>query len=248
MVNGTTQLLQNRTSNANADCGLGPAGKTVPGGFAWIVQSSGQCGGLVNLAVSQDGSDTGNDGPSTVMRSSTNGLPANLGPADPLPSAAGIRRCHRDRFRSLLRLVGLRVVQCAGWAFGGADKLPLVYNNASSSDKNLQCKATVAESLESSSPTSPFLTATSWDPSARTAPRSSNSPARPMQFSESESPGALREVSVNGRSGSGGPRHRRRDVGDFLCPGRTSGPSRTSSQWRSWSSRRLFLPALRWNP
>ena len=27
-----------------------------------------------------------------------------------------------------------------GWAFSGADKLPMVYNNASSSDKDLECK------------------------------------------------------------------------------------------------------------
>jgi hypothetical protein len=64
LVGGATQLIQNHTSNSNSDCNLGPAGQTVPGGFAWIVQDPASCGGSVDLAINESGSDTGNDGPS----------------------------------------------------------------------------------------------------------------------------------------------------------------------------------------
>ena len=124
MVNGATQLLQNHTSNANADCGLGPAGKTVPGGFAWIVQSTGQCGGLVNLAINQSGSDTGNDGPSNCD-AVLNKWAAELECRQTRYClAAGLRRCQRNRFRSLLRLAGLRIIQCAGVGFQRCGQAP----------------------------------------------------------------------------------------------------------------------------
>lgn len=140
MVDGATQLLQNHTSNANTDCGLGPAGKTVPGGFAWIVQSTGQCGGLVNLAINQSGSDTGNDGPSNCD-AVLNKWAAELGAGRPvtvlLPVYEDVTGTGSGASYDLLAFASFSV---QGWAFSGADKLPMVYNNASSPDKNLQCK------------------------------------------------------------------------------------------------------------
>ena len=138
----TTQLLQNhvRARTVALGCQEKQSPEALPGSFrapASVAASS-------TWPSAKMAATPATTAPRTVMRSSTNGLPEHLGPVRPVTVAAGIRRCHRDRFRSLLRLVGLRVVQCAGWAFSGADKLPLVYNNASSSDKNLQCKATVA--------------------------------------------------------------------------------------------------------
>jgi Putative Flp pilus-assembly TadE/G-like len=140
MVDGAFQLLQNHTSNANTDCGLGPAGKTVPGGFAWIVQSPGQCGGLVNLAVNQSGSDTGNDGPSNCD-AILNKWAAELGAGKPvtvlLPVYEDVSGTGSGASYDLLAFASFSV---QGWKFSGSDKLPLVYNNDSSSDKNLQCK------------------------------------------------------------------------------------------------------------
>lgn len=140
MVNGATQLLQNHTSNSNTDCNLGPAGKTVPGGFAWIVQSTGQCGGYVNLAVNQSGSDTGNDGPSNCD-AILNKWAADLGAGKPvtilLPVYEDVSGTGSGASYDLLAFASFNV---QGWKFSGADKLPLVYSNDSSSDKNLQCK------------------------------------------------------------------------------------------------------------
>ncbi len=64
MVNGAAQLIQNHTSGNNASCNLGPAGKTVPGGFAWITQNPGSCGGTVDIDVNKSVGETGGDAPS----------------------------------------------------------------------------------------------------------------------------------------------------------------------------------------
>ncbi|WP_461187361.1 pilus assembly protein TadG-related protein [Arthrobacter sp. Z4-13] len=140
MVGGGTQLLQNHSANANADCPLGPAGKTVPGGFGWIVQNSGQCGGLVNLAVNQSGSDTGNDGPSNcdaVLNKWAADISAGKTVTVLLPVYEDVSGTGSGASYDLLAFASFNV---QGWAFSGADKLPLVYNSASSPDIDLQCK------------------------------------------------------------------------------------------------------------
>ena len=141
MVDGAAQLLQNHSADANPDCPLGPAGKTVPGGFAWTVQNPGQCGGLVNLAINQSGSDTGNDGPSncdTVL----NKWAAELGAGRPvvvlLPVYQDVTGTGSGASYKLTSFVAFSV---QGWAFSGSDRLPLVYNNApAGADKSLECK------------------------------------------------------------------------------------------------------------
>jgi hypothetical protein len=140
MLDGATQLLQNFSADANTDCPLGPAGKTVPGGFGWTVQTSGQCGGYVNLAIAQSGSATGNDGPSNCD-AVLNKWAAELGAGRPvtvlLPVYNDVSGTGSGASYSLTAFAAFSV---QGWAFSGADKLPMVYNNASSPDKDLQCK------------------------------------------------------------------------------------------------------------
>ncbi|WP_354169371.1 TadE/TadG family type IV pilus assembly protein [Arthrobacter sp. UYEF36] len=138
MVGGATQLLQNHSANANTDCPLGPAGKTVQGGFGWIVQSTGQCGGFVNLAVNQSGSDTGNDGPSNcdaILNKWAGELAAGRAVTVLLPVYEDVTGTGSGASYDLLAFASFSV---QGWAFSGADKLPLVYNNKSS-DKALDC-------------------------------------------------------------------------------------------------------------
>ena len=62
-VGGAQQLLVNHGSNANADCMYGPSGAAVEGGFGWLTQDPGVCGGTIDLAVSEGGSDPGNSAP-----------------------------------------------------------------------------------------------------------------------------------------------------------------------------------------
>lgn len=138
MVGGATQLLQNFSANANTDCPLGPAGKTVEGGFGWIVQSSGQCGAVVNMAVSQSGSATGNDGPSNcdaVLNQWASDLSAGRTVTVLLPVYQDVSGTGAGASYKLLAFAAFSV---QGWAFSGADKLPMVFRNTSS-DKNLNC-------------------------------------------------------------------------------------------------------------
>ena len=63
-VDGTLQLLQGHGNGANPSCNYGPSGAPVEGGFGWLPNDPGICGGLINLAVSEGGSDPGNSAPS----------------------------------------------------------------------------------------------------------------------------------------------------------------------------------------
>jgi hypothetical protein len=139
MVDGGAQLLQNHSADANADCALGPAGKTVPGGFGWTSQNPGQCGGLVNLAINQSGSATGNDGPSNCD-AILNKWASELAAARPvivlLPVYDDVTGTGSGASYHLKSFVAFSV---QGWAFSGADKLPTVYNNLSAT-KSLECK------------------------------------------------------------------------------------------------------------
>jgi hypothetical protein len=62
-IDGALQLLQDHGQNANPDCNYGPSGAAVDGGFGWLVQDAGKCGGTIDLAVSEGGSDPGNNAP-----------------------------------------------------------------------------------------------------------------------------------------------------------------------------------------
>lgn len=138
LVGGAAQLVQNHTANANPDCPLGPAGKTVPGGFAWVAQSPGRCSALVNLAVKQSGSDTGNDGPSNcdaVLTTWATELAAGKPMVVLLPVYEDVSGTGSGASYTLVAFAALSVT---GWKFTGVDKLPLVYNNAPAAGP--QCK------------------------------------------------------------------------------------------------------------
>lgn len=66
MVGGAAQLLQNHDPSANGkgNPGCTFAGQPVPGGFSWITQQAGTCGGSIDLSVNTSGSETGNNAPS----------------------------------------------------------------------------------------------------------------------------------------------------------------------------------------
>jgi hypothetical protein len=138
MVDGVAQVIQNHSADANPDCPLGPAGKTIPGGFAWTLQSPSQCGGLVNLAVNQSGSDTGNDGPSncdTILNKWASELAAGRPVTILLPVYDDVTGTGSGGSYHLTSFAAFSV---QGWAFSGADRLPMVYNASASS--GLECK------------------------------------------------------------------------------------------------------------
>ncbi|WP_306634789.1 pilus assembly protein TadG-related protein [Pseudarthrobacter siccitolerans] len=73
MVGAGQQLLESRgstlTSKKTSSCVVD--GKTVPGGFGWLKQIDGQCGGYINLSLGASGSETGNDAPSNCEQTLT---------------------------------------------------------------------------------------------------------------------------------------------------------------------------------
>jgi Flp pilus assembly protein TadG len=138
MVNGAAQLLQNFSADANPDCPLGPAGKTVPGGFGWTSQTAGQCGGFVDLAINQSGSATGNDGPSNcdaILNKWASEITAGRPVIVLLPVYDAVTGTGSGASYHLNSFAAFSV---QGWAFSGADKLPMVYNNAATT--SLKCQ------------------------------------------------------------------------------------------------------------
>lgn len=63
---GVMQLLQLHGKNANTDCGYGPSGASVQGGFGGLKQDPNQCGALIDIKASTGtaGGSTGLDAPS----------------------------------------------------------------------------------------------------------------------------------------------------------------------------------------
>lgn len=126
-VNGSLQLLQAHGDNANPDCNYGPSGAAVPGGFGWLVQSAGQCGAFVDIDAQSGGSDTGNDGPSNCD-ATLNAWAADLTAGRPvtllLPVFDGVTGTGSS---AAYHLIYFAAYDVKGWAFSGADKLPMTF-------------------------------------------------------------------------------------------------------------------------
>jgi hypothetical protein len=109
----------------------GPSGAAVEGGFGWLVQDPGVCGGTINLAVSEGGSAPGNS------------VPGNCGPT--LQKWADTITAGRDVIvllpifdavtgtgsGAVYHLKAFAAFKVAGWKFTGNSSLPDTFRNAS---------------------------------------------------------------------------------------------------------------------
>ena len=132
MVGGAAQLRQNLRADANAACRGGAAGGVVPGGFGWIVQDSGVCGGSVDLAINESGSATGNDGPSNcdaILNNWASELAAGRNITVLLPVYQAVTGTGAGASYKLLAFASFSV---KGWKFSGGNNLPLVFHNEAS--------------------------------------------------------------------------------------------------------------------
>lgn len=139
MVDGSAQLLQNHSANNNPDCPLGPSGQTVPGGFAWIVQDPGVCGGSVDIEVNESGSDTGNDGPSncdTILNGWASELNAGRDVTVLLPVYYAVTGTGSGASYDLMAFAAFSV---KGWKFRGGSSLPLTFRNRTDFAGSLAC-------------------------------------------------------------------------------------------------------------
>lgn len=130
-IGGGLQLLQDHGSGANPSCNYGPSGATVAGGYGWIVQDTGACGGTINLAVSEGGSAPGNSVPnncSTTLQTWADTITAGRDVVVLLPVFDAVTGTGSGAVYHLLAFAAFKVV---GWKFTGNNSLPDSFHNLS---------------------------------------------------------------------------------------------------------------------
>ncbi|QHK22252.1 pilus assembly protein TadG [Pseudarthrobacter psychrotolerans] len=123
-VDGSLQLLQDHGNNANADCDYGPSGAAVAGGFGWLAPDTGKCGGTIDLALSEGGSDTGNNAPtncSTELNRWANEISAGREIIVLLPV---FNKVVGTGAGAVYGLVSFAAFKVTGWKFSGNSGLP----------------------------------------------------------------------------------------------------------------------------
>ncbi|GAA2147015.1 hypothetical protein GCM10009825_41060 [Arthrobacter humicola] len=128
-VDGTLQLLQSHGSGANPGCNYGPSGAAVEGGFGWLPNDPGICGGLIDLAVSEGGSDPGNSAPgacdATLQRWAAD-ITAGRDVVVLLPVFNKVTGTGAGAVYGLISFAAFKV---AGWSFSGNNSLPDSFRN-----------------------------------------------------------------------------------------------------------------------
>lgn len=128
-IGGALQLLQDHGKNQNVDCMYGPSGAAVQGGFGWLVQDTGVCGGTIDLAVNEGGSDPGNNAPgncSTTMQKWADEITAGRDITVLLPVYDAVSGSGNGAVYHLIAFAAFKV---KGWKFSGDDKLPNTFQN-----------------------------------------------------------------------------------------------------------------------
>ncbi|WP_407709796.1 pilus assembly protein TadG-related protein [Arthrobacter nitrophenolicus] len=131
-IGGALQLLQEHGKNQNADCNYGPSGAAVQGGFGWLVQDAGKCGGTIDLAVSEGGSDPGNNAPgncTTELNKWASEIAAGRKVIVLLPV---FNKVTGTGAGAIYGLVSFAAFEVTGWKFSGGTGLPYEYRSEKS--------------------------------------------------------------------------------------------------------------------
>ena len=131
-IGGSLQLLQEHGKNANVDCNYGPSGAAVEGGYGWLVQDAGQCGGTIDLAVSEGGSDPGNNAPgncSTELSRWASEMTAGRKVVVLLPV---FNKVTGTGSGAIYGLVSFAAFEVTGWKFSGNAGLPYEFRSEKS--------------------------------------------------------------------------------------------------------------------
>jgi len=131
-VDGAIQLLQDHGQNANASCNYGPSGAAVAGGYGWLKQDTGKCGATIDLAVSEGGSDPGNNAPSNcdaTLNKWGADITAGRKVIVLLPVYNQITGTGNGAIYSLISFAAFDVT---GWRFSGGTGLPYEFQSAKS--------------------------------------------------------------------------------------------------------------------
>ena len=131
-VDGAIQLLQDHGQNANASCNYGPSGAAVAGGYGWLKQDTGKCGATIDLAVSEGGSDPGNNAPGNCD-ATLNKWGADIAAGRKvivlLPVFNQITGTGNGAIYSLISFAAFDVT---GWRFSGGTGLPYEFQSTKS--------------------------------------------------------------------------------------------------------------------
>lgn len=131
-IDGSLQLLQDHGQNANASCNYGPSGAAVAGGYGWLTQDAGKCGATIDLAVSEGGSDPGNNAPGNCD-ATLNKWGADIAAGRKvivlLPVFNKITGTGSGAIYSLISFAAFDVT---GWRFSGGTGLPYEFQSTKS--------------------------------------------------------------------------------------------------------------------
>jgi len=130
-IGGALQLLQDHGTGANPGCLYGPSGAAVEGGFGWITQDPGVCGGTINLAVSEGGSAPGNSAPgncAATLQKWADNLTAGRDVVVLLPVFNAVTGTGSG---AIYHLVSFAAFKVTGWKFSGNSTAPDAFRNSS---------------------------------------------------------------------------------------------------------------------
>lgn len=128
-VDGSLQRLQEHGKGANPGCLYGPSGAAVEGGFGWLAPDAGKCGGTIDLALSQGGSDPGNNAPgncSTELNRWANEITAGREIIVLLPV---FNKVVGTGSGAVYGLVSFAAFKVTGWKFSGDAGLPYEFQS-----------------------------------------------------------------------------------------------------------------------
>ncbi|OAE02527.1 TadE/TadG family type IV pilus assembly protein [Arthrobacter sp. OY3WO11] len=131
-IGGSLQLLQEHGKNANADCNYGPSGAAVQGGFGWLVQDAGACGGTIDLAVSEGGSDPGNNAPGNCSVELNRWASDITAGRDVIVLLPVFNKVTGTGAGAVYGLVSFAAFKVTGWKFSGESSLPYTFQNRAS--------------------------------------------------------------------------------------------------------------------
>ena len=138
-VEGGLQKLQSHGTGANTSCNYGPNGAAVSGGYGWLVQDTGLCGGTVDILVMEGGSATGNDGPSNCGPTMQRWVDELTAGRDVIVLLPVFNQVTGTGAGATYKLIAFAAFSVKGWKFTGSDKTPITFRNTSQYAGTLEC-------------------------------------------------------------------------------------------------------------
>lgn len=139
-LSGNAQLLQIHMTDPGHECGRGPSGLIIPGGFGWLDQDPGQCHATVDMNQGGGivGGDTGNNAPSNcdaVLNSWIAKINAGEQAVVILPVYDGATGSGAG---AQFHIRGFAAFEVLGWRFSGSGS-PAVFHSNGHSPSSLNC-------------------------------------------------------------------------------------------------------------